>query len=89
MDNRYAKFSGKKGNLKCSYCHGTNHTKDRCYHLIGFPPRNNVGSNRFFRFSPTNSTQNKLVAQVQSGNDITSTSGETSHSEKDTTLSVE
>lgn len=24
--------------MECTYCHGTNHTRNRCYHLIGFPP---------------------------------------------------
>lgn len=32
----------RKNNLECTYCHGTNHTRDRCYHLIDFPPRKPV-----------------------------------------------
>lgn len=39
------RFQGKKSNLECSHCHGTNHTRERCYHLIGFPPRNKPNSN--------------------------------------------
>nr|XP_017225246.1 PREDICTED: uncharacterized protein LOC108201479 [Daucus carota subsp. sativus] len=50
----FRKNEGKKGNLECTYCHGTNHTKDRCYHLIGFPPRNKQASG----------SNDKVVAQV-------------------------
>lgn len=27
----------KKGSMECTYCHGTNHTRNRCFHLNGFP----------------------------------------------------
>nr|XP_017228665.1 PREDICTED: uncharacterized protein LOC108203964 [Daucus carota subsp. sativus] len=50
----FRKNEGKKGNLECTYCHGTNHTKDICYHLIGFPPRNKQASG----------SNDKVVAQV-------------------------
>ena len=52
-----------KKSLECTHCHGTNHTKDRCYHLIGFPPRNK-GPNKFNK-NQTGSNS-KVLAQVTS-----------------------
>ncbi|XP_049390256.1 uncharacterized protein LOC125854717 [Solanum stenotomum] len=38
-DNRSTqKFPGKKSNLFCTHCKKTNHIKQDCYRLIGFPP---------------------------------------------------
>lgn len=31
----------RRNNLLCSHCNGTNHTRERCFHIIGFPPRKN------------------------------------------------
>lgn len=50
----FKKYEITKRNLECTYCHGTNHTKDRCYHLIGFPPRKPI----------VNSGTEKIVAQM-------------------------
>lgn len=75
----------KKGNMECTYCPGTNHTRDRCYHLIGFPPRNMTGINNASRFS-TN-TDNKIVAQVQSGNAESTCSRTITHDDKGANLS--
>ncbi|XP_074346437.1 uncharacterized protein LOC141685223 [Apium graveolens] len=41
------------GSLECSYCHGRNHTKDRCFKLVGYPldhpyHPNNKGKKRPF-----------------------------------------
>lgn len=39
--NKKADFKGgKKGNLECTCCHGTNHTRDKCFHLNEFPNKN-------------------------------------------------
>lgn len=29
----------KKLNLECLCYHGTNHTRERCFHILGFPPK--------------------------------------------------
>lgn len=55
----FRKFENRRNNMECSYCHGTNHTKDRCYNLIGFPPR----------VKSTNSSNDKIIVQV-SGNSL-------------------
>ncbi|XP_074363897.1 uncharacterized protein LOC141704569 [Apium graveolens] len=57
----------KKGNMECTHCHGTNHTRDRCFHLIGFPPRNKPNINKFSRFS--NVSGSKMISQLNSGAD--------------------
>lgn len=68
-------FHNKRGNLECSHCHGTNHTKDRCYHLIGFPPRNRTSGNpRSNQFARNVSNNSKVVAQVQTVEENTESS---------------
>ncbi|XP_074327025.1 uncharacterized protein LOC141664967 [Apium graveolens] len=57
----------KKENLECTHCHGTNHTRDRCFHLIGFPPRNKPKRNKISRFS--NISGSKMITQLNSGAD--------------------
>lgn len=62
----------KRNNVLCTHCNGTNHTRDRCYHLIGFPPRtNNTNSNRFTSKS-ANSQNNRTVAQITTPTSATS-----------------
>lgn len=57
------KFKHKKGNLECTFCHGTNYTHNRCFHLIGFPLRNkSMPPNRFNKFVST--SKNQVVAHV-------------------------
>ncbi|XP_074352768.1 uncharacterized protein LOC141691917 [Apium graveolens] len=57
---------GRRFNLECTYCHGKNHTKDRCFHLFGFPPRNKQN------VAPTkaNHQENKFVAQITASSTV-------------------
>ncbi|XP_074347144.1 uncharacterized protein LOC141685973 [Apium graveolens] len=57
---------GRRFNLECTYCHGKNHTKDRCFHLIGFPPRNkqNVAP------AKANHQENNFVAQIAASSTV-------------------
>lgn len=45
--------------LECTYCHGKNHTKDRCYKLIGYPvdPSNRGKKKPFTKSAPYSSGQ--------------------------------
>lgn len=72
----FRKNENRRNNLECSYCHGTNHTRDRCYHLNGFPPRT----------KPQNSSSNdKVIAQVTTGKQgNTSTAGNDANNQADT-----
>lgn len=67
--------------MECSHCHGTNHTIERCYHIIGFPPKK---PNTNFSRNP-DFHNNKVVAQASTnlagGNStIAHTDTDTSHS---------
>ncbi|KAK1355313.1 CCHC-type domain-containing protein [Heracleum sosnowskyi] len=90
-NNRFNKFNDsrtyssgksfyKKGNLECSYRHGTNHTKDMCYRLIGFPPRSKQAG------SSQNKSHTTVVAQVQS--DDTSSGSEDSQITQNQSISL-
>ena len=58
------KSNTKKGNLYCTHCQGTNHTKKRCFHIIGFPPKKQGSKDkRTTRFA--SSSEDKVVAQVR------------------------
>lgn len=89
-EGKITRFSGKKGNLECTYYHDTNHTKEMFFHLIGFPPRSNKasnagsGSNNFSKFS--GNTDNRVVAQVQSGASAPPSTEEHSLTGKEETL---
>lgn len=58
------KHETRRSNMECSYCHGTNHIKDMCYHIIGFPPKPILPHNSSFRNS--NFAYGKLIAQMSS-----------------------
>ncbi|XP_074380644.1 uncharacterized protein LOC141721574 isoform X2 [Apium graveolens] len=86
-ESKFTRFSGNKGNLECSYCHGTNHTKERCFHLVGFPPRSNKAQSANSGFSKfSGASDNRAVAQIQSGANAPS-NGDNSSTEKDENLS--
>ncbi|XP_074373224.1 uncharacterized protein LOC141713624 isoform X2 [Apium graveolens] len=55
------------GSLECSYCHGKNHTRDKCFKLIGYPldhpyHPNNKGKKRPFN-NPTGVFSNPQTLQ--------------------------
>ncbi|XP_074331411.1 uncharacterized protein LOC141668424 isoform X2 [Apium graveolens] len=55
------------GSLECSYCHGKNHTRDKCFKLIGYPldhpyHPNNKGKKRPFN-KPTGVFSNPQTSQ--------------------------
>ncbi|XP_074375739.1 uncharacterized protein LOC141717521 [Apium graveolens] len=60
--DQFKKPGFRRNNLECTYCHGKNHTRERCYHLIGFPPKskNTLASG----FSKNSQLENKVIAQV-------------------------
>nr|XP_017221723.1 PREDICTED: uncharacterized protein LOC108198480 [Daucus carota subsp. sativus] len=55
------KSQTKKGTMECTHCHGTNHTRERCYHIIGFPPRAKQPAGKP-KFQPNSGS--KVLAQV-------------------------
>ncbi|KAL8128075.1 hypothetical protein AgCh_014866 [Apium graveolens] len=60
--DQFKKPGFKHNNLECTYCHGKNHTRECCYHLIGFPQKskNTLASG----FSKNSQLENKVIAQV-------------------------
>ncbi|KAL5714268.1 hypothetical protein ACHQM5_016252 [Ranunculus cassubicifolius] len=62
-----------KPRLHCDHCGRDNHTKDRCYKLIGYPPRNSSSSDTKLKGSCeappplTHEQYNKLMAMMASG----------------------
>lgn len=64
-------FVDKSGSpLECTYCHGKNHTKDKCYKLIGYPSDhpynpNNRGKKRVFTKPGQTSSSYKSGNAVQ------------------------
>lgn len=57
----------RRFNLECTYCHGKNNTKDRCFHLIGFPPKTKPNINS------AKANENKFVAQVAASSTVPNT----------------
>ncbi|XP_074347313.1 uncharacterized protein LOC141686159 [Apium graveolens] len=69
-DQKNNRFQSRKGTLECTHCNGTNHTRDICYHLIRFPPRNKPSQ----KFNKTSTGgESRMIAQVHSGNTNVST----------------
>ncbi|XP_057787111.1 uncharacterized protein LOC131004437 [Salvia miltiorrhiza] len=61
----YAKGRGAKGKFLCTKCGKTNHTVDKCFEIIGYPPGNGRGRGK------TQSDSGRFVNQVsgdESGN---------------------
>lgn len=64
-DNKRSGFKrndNRRPPLECTHCHGKNHTKENCYHIIGFPNRNRSTN------SSRTPSDNRMVAQMHSTN---------------------
>ena len=64
--------------LECSYCHGKNHTKDKCYKLIGYPNDNPYHPQNRGRKKPFVKNSNSGQA-LQASIEVVPTSSVTPH----------
>ena len=56
--------SNDRGNLECTYCHGKNHVREKCYKLIGYPDKNK--KKPFNKQSTSSNSQQQMNPQAMS-----------------------
>ncbi|XP_057790275.1 uncharacterized protein LOC131007132 [Salvia miltiorrhiza] len=69
----YAKGRGAKGKFLCTHCGRTNHTVDKCFALVGYPP--GYGRGRGKPSGYTDDINSKAVHQTSAGDGIGDTKG--------------